>query len=408
MRRIAVTVLALALVAADEPRSDAAKKDTEALQGAWTMASVVVDGEPVPEDYARSGRLVVEGDRYTLTAGQQTGISTFTVDPSKSPKQIDQKFIEGPQKGQSIQGIYELDGDTYRVCRGMRPEGGRPTKLESTPGSGLILAVWKRSRPAEGAKEVAIRKDRERLKGTWRSVSYARDGRVVDPDQLKGVVAIFEADGVVTARAGDRIIVRAASTIDPTSSPRAIDLTFTEGDDKGRTSLGIYEIDGDTFRLCRATPGQPRPSAFASEPGSGLALMSYRRDAADAKEEAIRAELKRFEGTWRFVSMEVGGKAAPEEALQSKLVIKGDQFTVPTPMGDMRGIFKVDPTVSPKTLDVTFTEGANEGKVHLGIYELEGDTYKVCMAHPGKPRPTRFVSLPDSDDVLEVLKREKR
>ena len=38
-----------------------------------------------------------------------------------------------------------------------------------------------------------------------------------------------------------------------------------------------YELDGDTYRYCLAPPGKPRPTAFASPPGSGLSLGVSRR-----------------------------------------------------------------------------------------------------------------------------------
>jgi uncharacterized protein (TIGR03067 family) len=67
----------------------------------------------------------------------------------------------------------------------------------------------------------------------------------------------------------------------------------------------------------------------------------------------------------------------------------------------------VHPSAHPKTIDVTFTEGPEKGKSSYGIYELEGDTYRVCIGLTGKPRPTDFASTPGSGHVLEVLKREK-
>src|SRR5262249_3394473 len=38
-------------------------------------------------------------------------------------------------------------------------------------------------------------------------------------------------------------------------------------------------------------------------------------------------------------------------------------------------------------------------------YELDGDTYKVCYAVPGKARPKEFVSRPGTGISLEVYKR---
>jgi uncharacterized protein (TIGR03067 family) len=92
---------------------------------------------------------------------------------------------------------------------------------------------------------------------------------------------------------------------------------------------------------------------------------------------------------------------------KSRLIIKGDRFTFKTEQGSGAGTFKVDLAQKPKKIDVTFTDGPEKGKTAQGIYELEGDTYKVCIALAGKERPTTFASKPNSGHVLEVLQREK-
>jgi hypothetical protein len=45
---------------------------------------------------------------------------------------------------------------------------------------------------------------------------------------------------------------------------------------------------------------------------------------------------------------------------------------------------KLDPSKSPKTLDAKVTDGPNKGAVILGIYEISGDTLKVCFDPEGK------------------------
>ena len=87
----------------------------------------------------------------------------------------------------------------------------------------------------------------------------------------------------------------------------------------------------------------------------------------------------------------------------------GDKFTVSEENNaSFSGTFKVDPTKKPKTIDVTFTDGPEKGKIALGIYELEGDTYKVITDPAGKSRPAEFAIKPGSGYVLQVLKREKK
>ncbi len=122
--------------------------------------------------------------------------------------------------------------------------------------------------------------------------------------------------------------------------------------------------------------------------------------------DAIQKEYARFEGTWRFSSFEIEGMKQPASDFKNiRLVLKGDQWTLQG--GPDKGTFKIDPTKNPKQIDVLFAEGPEKGKTALGIYELEGDRYTVCLGLVGRDRPTQFVSKPGSGHVLEVLRRVK-
>jgi len=47
------------------------------------------------------------------------------------------------------------------------------------------------------------------------------------------------------------------------SKPKSIDLIIAEGNDAGKTQLGVYELDGDTVSVTLAMPGETaRPSAL--------------------------------------------------------------------------------------------------------------------------------------------------
>jgi len=136
-----------------------------------------------------------------------------------------------------------------------------------------------------------------------------------------------------------------------------------------------------------------------------LALLLVAADDTDD----TKKEMDRFRGTWKFESIEVEGQALPEEGVKgSRLIIDGDKFTAKDSQATYKGTFKVDISKKPKTIDVTFTEGPEKGTTMLGIYELEGDTYKVCLDPQGKERPTKFETKKGSRNVLEVLKREKK
>lgn len=130
--------------------------------------------------------------------------------------------------------------------------------------------------------------------------------------------------------------------------------------------------------------------------------------AADSKDD-IKKELDPLQGTWVAVSLERDGKALPEDQLKILTrTVKGDQYVI-TRSGETvgKGSFKVDPTKKPKTIDITRDE-AKDGVI-LGIYELDGDKYKICYSAPGsKERPKEFAAKEGSGNTLAVWKRDKK
>src|SRR5262249_36972716 len=124
----------------------------------------------------------------------------------------------------------------------------------------------------------------------------------------------------------------------------------------------------------------------------------------------VGKELKKFDGVWTFESAEAGGKKAPADELKGLTVtFAGDKYTVKK--GDeviQVGVQKLAPAKSPKTIDVTVTDGPNKGAVMLGIYEIDGDTLTVCFDEEGKKRPTEFKSPAGSGTFVNVHKRAKK
>ncbi len=59
---------------------------------------------------------------------------------------------------------------------------------------------------------------------------------------------------------------------------KTADYAITQGIRKGQVQLAIYELDGDTFRDCFDPSGKRRPTEFKAIPGSGYALITYRRE----------------------------------------------------------------------------------------------------------------------------------
>ena len=144
---------------------------------------------------------------------------------------------------------------------------------------GLIVLTAGLMIAACAPKEDAVKKDYERLTGTWILVSAVKDGKEVPEEEVKNTRLITKGDkftisgdpGLGTSGAG-------TFTIDPSKNPKTVDSVQSEGPDAGTTVLGIYEIiDDNAKRACWAPPGQARPSGFNSKPGSGHLLQVWKR-----------------------------------------------------------------------------------------------------------------------------------
>ena len=141
----------------------------------------------------------------------------------------------------------------------------------------LFLAAAVPLAAAGDAKEEAIKKDRMKYEGVWQVVSLEIDGNKTDEQDAKKITVVNEADGKWRLEVDGKVIARGMSEIDPTMKPKAIDLTGTEGDDKGKTVLGIYEIGDGERKVCYTTAGTQRPDDFSAPAGSGHILAVLKR-----------------------------------------------------------------------------------------------------------------------------------
>lgn len=132
--------------------------------------------------------------------------------------------------------------------------------------------------------------------------------------------------------------------------------------------------------------------------------------AADTPKDDVKKEQAKFEGTWTFVSGENNGTVATAEELANyQLVVKGNEFIWKVGKEQLKATVKMlDPTTTPKIIDIEFAEGPLKG-VMEGVYQLDGDTMKLCLTQPdARKRPGDFSGKAGSNQILVVLKREKR
>lgn len=115
------------------------------------------------------------------------------------------------------------------------------------------------------------------------------------------------------------------------------------------------------------------------------------------------------QGIWKPTQAELGGTRLPEAVLAPlRLELTKGQYVLTGAESPDRGTVAVDASKSPKTMDVTGTDGPNKGKTFPAIYELDGDTLRICYDLSGKERPKEFKTAPQTRLYLVTYKRDKR
>jgi len=84
------------------------------------------------------------------------------LDSTKSPKAIDLIGQDGPSRGKTQRGIYELSGDTLKVCLPLDETGARPTSFVTKVGLKVATITFKRTAEVRPTPPVAGLADRRR------------------------------------------------------------------------------------------------------------------------------------------------------------------------------------------------------------------------------------------------------
>ena len=248
--------------------------DLECLQGTWNVVSLEMDGQKMSGGDAR---IVVRGNRFTSIAMGATYEGTVTVHAATVPRGFDLRFEEGPEKGNTNFGIYELDGDTWKICLATRGSE-RPKEFAAPRGTGIALETLRRQTAADAAEGtvaveqlVAVAGDSAaELAGEWIPLSLVRDGQELDKGMLK-YGKRTATPGQVTVKFGPQVVLKAKYTVDRSRTPMTMDYVLADG----RVQHGIWKFKDQQLTTCFGAPGQARPGEFESISGDGRTLTVW-------------------------------------------------------------------------------------------------------------------------------------
>ena len=233
------------------------------FQGEWKIVQLEVEGTEMDRSLFQGAKIVIDGSKFTSISMGDTYEGTIKFDSSENPKQFDLTFEAGPHAGKSSLAIYQFESDVWKLCLCLAG-GVRPTDFVTSPGTGHVLEVLKRSKPeiVDRTSETKVRNQEE----IWSMIYGERDGQMLPEGMIASGKRIVQGDQV-TVTFGGQVMMHASCAFDLTQNPSHVDYTLLAGPLSGKKQLGIFEKSGSLARLCFSNPGKARPSRFTTEAG---------------------------------------------------------------------------------------------------------------------------------------------
>ena len=115
------------------------------LQGNWKTIAYQSNGRSTPVQPGREVPVTFDGNmQITVNPVNPRQEIEYRLDPTKSPKQFDQRFTGGTMGPWIASGIYKLERGTLTICHG-GPNIARPDEFTTSPGDGRSIQILKRA-----------------------------------------------------------------------------------------------------------------------------------------------------------------------------------------------------------------------------------------------------------------------
>jgi uncharacterized protein (TIGR03067 family) len=272
------------------------------MEGTWAFRLIEIDGQSLPEAMLGDSHLLIDGDRFRMESPEATYEGIFTIDVDPIPHRIDIDFYEGPEAGNRCEGLFEIEGDRFRICLGLAG-AKRPAGFITSPNSGhaleeLIRIEDQRPRGVEGGRrplpqapaavvpasdtagfDGPLTATHERLLGMWEPMELITSGSSMQSAYLAFGSRSHENTEARVVFGGQTMLharMRFREDVDPVE----VDYLNLAGRSKGTITRGLFRWNGEDAVFCVAEPGAARPSDFSSTAGSGRTFSRWRRKLA--------------------------------------------------------------------------------------------------------------------------------
>jgi uncharacterized protein (TIGR03067 family) len=369
------------------PKEEAIQAEWKRLQGTW-------QGE--------NARLVIEGNKYRWMSGKRGLSGTLRIDPTRKPKWIEATFGDGQKP--ILYGIYEIEGGTLKLSwkQTDNPED-RPTDITKA-------YVYRRAKESKAVNVDGV-EFRAYIQGTCLvpppgesrpidlglRITNTTNGPLTFALMDKVWLVLKTAEGKELRMEGGRdgtrpyppVTIEAGKSHDVSRAGRLEALGLRAGLRLGGTDPSgfVWHFDGLrpgkyvlSVRYEGENAGKFWPGKAATEE-IAFEIVGPEAGADRGKEEVIKEELKRLQGTWK--------------GFNSQLVIEGDKYSFKSGLRGLSGTLRIDPTRKPKWIEATFGDG--QKPILYGIYEIEGGTLRLSWKQADGPedRPTDITKAAD-------------
>ncbi len=389
--------------------------ELQVFQGTWGFGaceSVLWSAELA--ELQKSWSWEVKGQEITwIRQGHDPVRLSFSVDPSKTPNEINFTFLDGPDQGEKCLAIYEFERNSLWVnLNEPKANLDRPTKMSFRSYEKRSMLILQRRMPAPPPGEPRPAKvtpipvasvpgpkppglEPMSFKGLHDIEAFDSEKWVATPADYASWTWKFDGREILWNRPNHEPL-RLSYTVDTTTSPWQIDLTFLNGPDKGEQCPGIFQWSRHRMLIWFKNPGikSGRPKSIVPlKPGSEQTSLTL----VPAEVLPIADELQALQGTWKFAIYY--SDWWPERISNPPITWSPWRWTIKgnvirwsgMKVDDVRLSFTLDPSKSPRQIDLTFLDGPHKGKKLRGIYQFyAGDGCNICFADPeaNVDRPT--------------------
>jgi uncharacterized protein (TIGR03067 family) len=129
------------------------------------------------------------------------------------------------------------------------------------------LSVCAEEKPAEPKQD-----------GVWKPIAAVLGGVRLPETALNAITLKITGENYEVTVEGEKEPDKGTRTLDTTTTPKRMTIKSTDGPNRGKTFLAIYETkDANSMRVCYDLSGTDFPKEFKAPKGTQLYLVGYRR-----------------------------------------------------------------------------------------------------------------------------------